>query len=201
MILAGFLTMGAARDAEAQLVPYTGMGVERAPVGGPPVEGLSGTNGLRALFLLGLRHESQAAPRAAHGIEFEIGWLNEQREQANWTPAQGEAPIRLELTAWTMTGSYRLIAPVRRWPLRPFVRVGGTWGRLTDEGSSDTPAEQTTTSLWGAHAGGGVEARVGFGLRLSLTGTYTSYADSDDRPLLSLDLGGWSVGARIGVDL
>lgn len=190
---------GAARDAEAQMVPYAAIGVERVPMRGPSIEGLSGSSGLRFLLLVGLSHD---APGLAHGPEIEMGWLDEQRSQVDWTPEQGEAPLRLGLTAWTVRGAYRLAVPAHHgWPVRPYVRLGGSWARITDEWASDTPTEHSTSHIWGAHAGGGVELRLGGALWLSLSGTYSSCADSDDRPALSLDPCGWALGGRVGVSL
>lgn len=198
LLLAGLTAAGAARDAGAQMVPYMGVGVERAPVEGPPVNGLDGTGALRLLLFVGLSHE---APDVVHGPEIQLGRLAEHRRQAGWTPQQGEAPLGLGLTAWTVTGFYRLAVPVRRWPVRPYVRLGGSWGHLTDELSSDTPTEQATSHAWGAHAGGGVGAPLGRGLHLWISGDYSVYTGSSDRPALSLSLGGWAFSGRIGVTL
>ena len=73
IVLVGLAAIAAASGAQAQIVPYVGLGLERVPLEGPPVPGLASTSGLRRLILLGFSHR---APGVAHAFEIELGWLS-----------------------------------------------------------------------------------------------------------------------------
>jgi len=136
-----------------------------------------------------------------HGLEVNVGQLEGTQTDGDWSPSDGEAPYTVGVSAHPVQLSYVLTVPLGAFPLRPFVRIGGDWARLTDTYRSDTPEERQTTSLWGAHSGAGLSAAVGSHAWISLCGEYRSFHEDGTRPPLALGLSGWTLRGALGISL
>jgi hypothetical protein len=134
-----------------------------------------------------------------HSVEISAGRLRESQKQRDWAPRHGEAPTVVGILAYPVKASYVFYAPRGPAPVRPFVRVGGDWVRITDKVRSDTPTERYDASLLGAHSAAGVRLTYRKRGWLSLSGEYRVFRDPRGRPTRSMDLDGWTFGLALGI--
>lgn len=180
--------------ATAQEDSYIGIAVGRVEVSVPAEEGFQkGLSGETSLFF------GRTFGRL-HGVELRVGYLQEEQTDQSWSPSAGEAPHTIGVQAYPVEISYMLNLPLHS-SLLPYVAVGPDWIPLSDRYQSDTPVESQRSSIVGGHLFGGVKARLGKTIWVSVRGGYRGFLENSGRYRLAMELDGWGIGMALALGL
>lgn len=138
-----------------------------------------------------------------HTLEISAGYFRfETTEEWPDDPEvfPGEAPYTVSLRAVPVEAMYRhRFSSLRLAIFEPVVGLGGTWAFAKDTWQSDTPAESSSTSVFGGAAVLGLRAPVIDGMSAVVHGKYRRMVNSDDRYVQAIGFEGFSAQASIQV--
>lgn len=142
---------------------------------------------------------------ATHTVEVSAGYFRfETTEEWPGNPEMppAEAPYTVSLRAVPVEAMYRhRFSSLSLASLVPVAGLGVTWAFVKDTWQSDTPAQSSSTSLFGGAAVLGLRARVIEGMSVVAQGKYRRTVDPDDRHVQAIGIEGFSaqVGAQISL--
>lgn len=138
-----------------------------------------------------------------HTLELSAGYFQfETTEKWPEDPEAppGEAPYTVSLRAVPMEAMYRhQFSSLQLAVLEPVVGLGVTWAFVKDTWMSDTPAESSSTSVFGGTAVLGLRASVTNGVSVVAQGKYRRTVDPGDRYMQAIGFEGLS--AQVGVQV